>query len=72
MDTALALALQLGGLASNAVLRTKKLLRSAQARSLNEHLEHERNLQIKCFREPAFEEGLASFAEKRAPDFTKS
>lgn len=71
LTEAIALAVQLGGLAKNAIARTRELLNQAGSRSLSEHLDNERELQMQCFREPAFAEGLASFAEKRNPDFTR-
>ena len=52
-----------------ALARTKALLQSSTAHSLEQQLEAEKRAFAACAAEPNFAEGLAAFAEKRKPKF---
>ena len=52
-----------------ALARTKALLQSSTAHSLEQQLEAEKHAFAACAAEPNFAEGLAAFAEKRKPKF---
>lgn len=49
---------------------TKRALQSASSHSLDSQLELERDLQSEAGRSPDYAEGLAAFAERRAPRFS--
>ncbi len=48
----------------------KRLIRAAASTPLAEHMVNERDAIVRCVGEPAFEEGVRAFIEKRSPDFT--
>jgi 2-(1,2-epoxy-1,2-dihydrophenyl)acetyl-CoA isomerase len=54
---------------SQAIARTKSLLRSTYDHVLSEHIELERLAQVENASHRDFEEGLVAFVEKRAPRF---
>jgi 2-(1,2-epoxy-1,2-dihydrophenyl)acetyl-CoA isomerase len=54
---------------AEAIRRTKSLLNSTYDHDLSEHIEMERLAQVENAAHHDFEEGLAAFVEKRAPQF---
>jgi 2-(1,2-epoxy-1,2-dihydrophenyl)acetyl-CoA isomerase len=54
-----------------AVQRTKRAFQQAHINSFDEQLKLEAELQSASFDGPEFQEGLAAFRERRAPDFTR-
>lgn len=68
-EQAAELAAQLASLSPGAIRRTKESLRAVHANSFEQQLELERRLQTESFGGKAFQEGLASFREKRPADF---
>lgn len=66
---AAALALRYASGPSAVMRRAKRLLRAASTQSLAAHLQAEREGIVACVGEPAFEEGVRAFLEKRAPTF---
>ena len=56
----------------SAVMRSaKRLIRSGASVPLAQHVAMEREAIVTCVGEPAFEEGVRAFIEKRPPDFSE-
>lgn len=72
MSEAETLAKQLGNGATTGHALTKKLMQEASGRSLDEHLDHERDAQRTAGQTDDYREGVAAFLEKRAARFTGS
>lgn len=69
-ERAAELAQELAAMPTRGVAMTKRLLDGAAARTLEEQLELEAQLQAAATRTEDFREGVAAFLEKRAPAFT--
>lgn len=63
------LAKEMAALAPLSVQASKKCINAADALSLQEGLDLERELNLQCFKSEDFREGLAAFKEKRPPIF---
>ncbi len=72
MNEAETLARQLGSGATTGHALTKKLIQDAAGRSLDDHLDHERDAQRTAGQTNDYREGVAAFLEKRAARFTGS
>jgi 2-(1,2-epoxy-1,2-dihydrophenyl)acetyl-CoA isomerase len=71
-DEAAALSGQLASGPTRAIAMTKALIEQGAHRSFAEQLEQEAAMQARAAAGADFEEGVAAFLEKRAPDFTGS
>ena len=69
VTAALALANKLAAMPTKALVATRALLRDASTRSLNEHLEVERDTQSTLGATHDYIEGVTAFLEKRPPQF---
>lgn len=69
LSAALALAEQLAAMPTQALVATRHLLRDAAIRSLDQHLDVERDTLIALGRSHDYLEGVSAFMEKRAPRF---
>jgi 2-(1,2-epoxy-1,2-dihydrophenyl)acetyl-CoA isomerase len=65
-----ALAAKFAAAPTQGLAATKQAIRAAWARSLDEALDHERDLQRRLGRTADYREGVAAFLEKRKPSFT--
>lgn len=54
-----------------AMTYTRRALQAAQDTTIEQHLDLEWASQTKCLAAPEFQEGVAAFVAKRAPDFSK-
>jgi len=68
-DAATALAHELAAGPVRAMVRTRSLVRSAAAHTLDEHLDDEARLIVASADDPEGREGVRAFVERRAPDF---
>jgi 2-(1,2-epoxy-1,2-dihydrophenyl)acetyl-CoA isomerase len=68
-DAAIALAHVLAAGPVRAMVRTRSLVRSAAAHTLDEHLDDEARLIAASAGDPEGREGVRAFVERRAPDF---
>ncbi|MDM7948686.1 enoyl-CoA hydratase-related protein [Hydrogenophaga sp.] len=69
LTAALALANKLAAMPTKALVATRALLRDASTRSLNEHLDVERDTQSTLGATHDYIEGVTAFLEKRPPQF---
>jgi 2-(1,2-epoxy-1,2-dihydrophenyl)acetyl-CoA isomerase len=69
VTAALALANKLAAMPTKALVATRALLRDASTRSLNEHLDVERDTQSTLGATHDYIEGVTAFLEKRPPQF---
>ncbi|GAB3189896.1 enoyl-CoA hydratase-related protein [Hydrogenophaga aquatica] len=69
LAVAMGLAERLAGMPTRALVATRTLLREAATRSLDQHLDVERDLQSALGRTHDYFEGVNAFLEKRAPRF---
>jgi 2-(1,2-epoxy-1,2-dihydrophenyl)acetyl-CoA isomerase len=69
VEAALTLAAQLAQMPTRALVATRHLLRDASTRSLDEHLNVERDTQSALGKTHDYMEGVNAFLQKRAPQF---
>lgn len=70
MDEARALAAQLAAGPTFGLAQTKRAINAAHSNTLDEHLDLEAELMKACGESPDYAEGVASFLDKRPPEFT--
>ncbi len=70
LDAAMTLAARLATMPTKALVKTRHLLQNAGQRSLEEHLNHERDAQSELGRTHDYIEGVTAFLAKRPPQFT--
>lgn len=69
VDTAIDHAKKLAGMATDALVTTRRLIRGSARLTFDEGLEQEKIEQTRLGKTPAHEEGVRAFLEKRKPDF---
>jgi 2-(1,2-epoxy-1,2-dihydrophenyl)acetyl-CoA isomerase len=69
VEAAMALAARLALMPTKALVATRHLLRDASTRSLDEHLNVERDTQSALGKTHDYMEGVNAFLEKRSPQF---
>jgi 2-(1,2-epoxy-1,2-dihydrophenyl)acetyl-CoA isomerase len=70
LEAALQMAQRLAAMPTQALIATRKLLREAGQRSLDQQLDTERDTQSALGKTHDYMEGVSAFLQKRPPQFT--